>query len=78
MLGMTLWNNSIVLGVKAMKKFLGSEIPTTLRELQGLMGRLNFASSFIPDYRRIVQPILNLMNKRSDGIWTEEHTNTLN
>jgi hypothetical protein len=48
------WDSNIALGNKAMMKFLGSEIPTTLKELQGLMGRLNFASTFIPDYRRKV------------------------
>lgn len=43
-LGMLYWDNTITLGFKAMAKFFGSKLPTNLRELQGLMGRLNFAS----------------------------------
>jgi hypothetical protein len=78
MLGMILWNDKFTLGPKAMAKFFGAELPTSLRELQGLMGRLNFASTFIPDYRRKVQILLNLLSKKSDGKWTRAHTDCLN
>ena len=70
MLGMVLWDSNIVLGEKAMKKFFNTSLPKNLRELQGLLGKLNFASTFVPNYRKIVAPLLKLLSKRSDGRWT--------
>ena len=76
-LNILLWDSNITLGFKAMQKFFGANLPTNLRELQGLLGRLNFASQFIPNYRRMIQPFLILMSKYSDGQWTQLHTNRL-
>ena len=42
------------------------------------MGRLNFASQFIPDYRRIVAPVMSLLGKKGGGQWKAEHTECLN
>ena len=42
-----------------------------------LMGCLNFAGQFVPDFRRRVRPLLRLM-KGAGGRWTEEHTAIVN
>lgn len=61
-----------------MRKLFADDLPTSVVELQRLMGRLNFASNFIPNYRRLVRPLIKLMSKSSNGTWTIEHTNALN
>lgn len=42
------------------------------------MGKLNFASMFIPEYKKRISPLLELLGKKSDGKWTEQHTKILN
>lgn len=54
------------------------ELPTSIREVKGLLGKLNFASLFVPNYTKIVAPIVRLLSRASDGIWKAEHTSALN
>ena len=56
-LGVLLYNSRYQLGKKAMGKLFGSELPRSCKELMELLGRLNFASHFIPDYKRCVKPL---------------------
>jgi hypothetical protein len=42
------------------------------------MGRLNFASQFVPDYKRIVAPVMSLLGNKGGGKWRPEHTECLN
>ena len=65
-------------GAKALGLLLGAQLPRTVRELQGLLGKFNFCSTFIPDYRRKVRPLLSLLQSRNDGRWTKEHTQIAN
>ena len=46
---------------KALKLLLGAQLPRTFKELQGLLGKFNFCSTFIPDYQRKVCPLLSLL-----------------
>ena len=32
----------------------------------------------MPNYRKIVAPLLKLLSKNTDGVWTTEHTGALN
>ena len=41
------------------------------------MGRLNYASAFVPDFKRRVRPIEALL-RRDGGNWQREHTDALN
>ena len=66
------------MGTKALRKLLASELPRTVRELQALLGKLNFCSVFVPDYKRLVRPLTSLLSAKSDGRWGPEHTQALN
>ena len=68
-LGYVLQDSKYQLGAKALRKMFGATLPTTYRELQALMGRLNFCRDFIPDYRRKVRPILSLLGKKGGNTW---------
>ncbi len=50
MLGVVLSRDTFYLGKKALAKAFESTLPRTLKELQGLVGKLNFASQFVPNY----------------------------
>ena len=56
-LGVLLCNNRYQLGKKAMGKLFGSELPRSCKELMALLGWLNFASHFIPGYKRRIKPM---------------------
>lgn len=78
LLGVVLADSSYQLGRKALAKLVGAGLPGTLKELQGLAGKLNFVGQFVPDYKRLVKPILQLLSSSSPGVWTQEHTAALN
>ena len=66
------------MGPKTFKGWLAVEIPKTLLEVQRLLGRLNFASPFIPKYKTLVKPIENLLGKKKEAKWTEACTQAIN
>ena len=76
-LGVLMAGSKYQIGNKAMKKLFGSSLPRNAKELMALMGRLNFAGQFIPDYKRRVRPLLQLM-KGAGGRWTEDHMAIVN
>ena len=53
-------------------------IPTNLREVQGLVGKLMYAVPRMPHYKEHVQPIKALLSKRGDVWWTGECTTAIN
>ena len=61
-------------GYRLSDKFLGGwnelKIPTTLKELQGLLGKLLWASPFIPGFKELVDPIEKLLSAGGDHRWT--------
>ena len=57
LLGFDVREGGYQLGEKALKRLFGSKIPTNLKELQGLLGRLNFVSRLIPQFKRCIKPI---------------------
>ena len=73
-LGVELSNSTYVLGRKAVAQLFGSTLPRTITELQAVLGRFNFCAPFVPDYKRIVKPLIALLSSRSDGVWTMDHT----
>jgi hypothetical protein len=77
-LGYALCRGSYRLGDKALKKLLSSQIPTTLKELQAVMGKLNYCSRFCPRYNATVAPLRQLLSKQGSHLWTRECTDALN
>ena len=59
------------LGPKAMKKLFNTAIPGSIKQVQELLGRLNFASRLIPGYKALIKPIEKLISSQSEGKWTE-------
>lgn len=64
-LGMVLAEKRFALGKKSIQNMLIGELPTNIREVKGLLGKLNFASLFVPNYTKIVAPIVRLLGKSS-------------
>ena len=61
LLGVVLTDSSYVVGRKVLAKLLDCKPPKTIKQLQTLAGKLNFAGKFIPDYKRRVKPIIDLL-----------------
>jgi hypothetical protein len=78
MVGMEIHRGCYRLAKKSLKNWLGSALPTTLKELQGLLGKLLWASPFIANYKELVSPIEKLLSPKSGGEWSEECTDALN
>jgi hypothetical protein len=66
------------LAKKSLKNWVGTELPTTLHELQQTLGRLLWASPFVPNFKTLVEPIEKLLSPKGPGVWTEECTLALN
>jgi hypothetical protein len=77
-LGYVLSDGQYQLGKKAINKLFGVDLPDTRVKLQSLLGKLNFASTFIPQFKQKVAPIVQLLGKHSDGKWGPLQTETLN
>ena len=56
---------------KPLHKLFDQGVPRTLKDLQKLLGSLNYLRRFIPMYARIVQPIQDLVAAGS-AQWTAE------
>jgi hypothetical protein len=78
MVGMEICRGSYRLAKKSLKGWLGAELPTNLQELQQVLGRLLWASPFVPNFKSLVKPIEKLLSPKSEGLWTEECTAALN
>lgn len=74
MLGVELVRDEYHIGKKALAKLVAGGLPRTLSQLQAVLGRFQFCSQFVPEYRRRVKPLLELLAKTSDGRWTSAHT----
>ena len=66
------------MGRKALAKLMDCAFPTTLRQLQALMGRLNFVGKFVPDFKRWIKPLVLLLGSKGEMVWRVEHTIILN
>ena len=77
-LGLDVTQDSYRLHEKSLKSWLQACIPTNLRELESLLGQLLWASTFIPDYKKLVGPIEALLGRRGKAVWTEQCTQVLN
>lgn len=52
--------------------------PTNKKELQSLLGKLNFYSRFIKNYSKHLEPIRSLLSNDRDYQWTEKQQTSLN
>jgi hypothetical protein len=77
-LGVVLTGDNYKLGRKALANLFATKIPTTLNELQSLLGKLNHCAPFVLGYKRLVQPLVSIMSGDKAGQWRLEHTEALN
>lgn len=49
-------------------------LPRSLKDLQSVLGKLLWASTFIPNYKFIVQPLEKLLSRKKGSVWTQECT----
>ena len=68
LLGVVLTDSSYVIVRKALAKLFNSKPPKTIKQLQVLAGKLNFAGKFIPDYKQRVKPIIDLLGSKQGNI----------
>ena len=76
--GMEICRGSYRLAAKSLKKWVGAELPRNLHDLQQLLGRLLWASPFVPNYKEEVKPLEELLSPKSGGVWSATCTAALN
>ncbi|XP_030755156.1 uncharacterized protein K02A2.6-like [Sitophilus oryzae] len=54
------------------------ENPTNLKELQRVLGMLNYLRGFIPNFAKVTSPIRELLRKDVHFQWNQKHTEVLN
>lgn len=59
-------------------KIRGIRPPQNKRDLQSLLGKLNFYSRFIKNYSKLLEPIRSLLSKDRDFQWSDKQQESLN
>ncbi len=76
--GMEVCRGEYRLAKKSLRRWIGTELPSNLQELQQVLGRLLWAAPFIPDFKSKVKPLELLLSPKREGVWTQECTDALN
>lgn len=70
--------NGMKLDPSRIEAIQGLKPPTSKKELQRLLGFINYVRSFIPNFSELTAPIRNLLKKDSVWEWTGNQTKALN
>ena len=62
---------TMCLNNKCIRKWLGIELPQMVSDLQSVLGRLNWASPFLPGYKTLFAPLESLLSRRGSCRWTQ-------
>ena len=57
LLGHWVTSATIALNLKYLKRWLGVDLPKNLREVCGILGKLQWPSPFVPDFKHQIAPI---------------------
>ena len=72
----------LCIGYRFSAKFLKSwttlTIPSTLKDLQVLLGKLFYAYLFVPKYKAILASIERLLLAHGPMVWTEQYMEAVN
>lgn len=52
--------------------------PQSKKDVKRVLGMLQYVSQFIPDYQKLAVPLTELLRKRKDFVWTDEHDTAWN
>ena len=77
-LGLELTSEGFALGLKFLGNLCKVAIPTTLRELQAVVGKLMYAAPHIPHFKARIKPIEALLSAKGRVLWDEQCTAALN
>lgn len=69
-LGLMIADQRFALGRKYLQNLFFTELSSSIRQVKELLGKLNFASQFVPNFKALVALIVGLLNKGSKGVWT--------
>ena len=78
MLGVEVCGGKCRLGKKSLGRWAGMKPPRTLHDLQQILGRMLWASPFVPGFKRMVAPLEKLLGERGSAVWTTECTDAVN
>ena len=53
---------------------LSLQPPNTLKKLRSFFGSVHYISKFIPNLAQLCRPLIPLLRKSAQYIWTDEHT----
>ena len=70
--GMEVVNGEYAAKPSKVESLFSSRAPTMLRELQKLMGTLNYFRKFIPGFAQLTAPIKKLLSPGSNNTWSLE------
>ena len=77
-LGKLIDENGIRIEKKKLSVIQGITPPKTLKQLQAVLGLLNYFRTFIPNYTKILYPIFQLLKSKKEPLpWTAEHQKIL-
>ena len=54
------------------------EIPKTRKQLQSVLGTINYIRDFVPNLADLIEPFRNLLKKNTKFVWTPGHTEHFN
>lgn len=78
LLGLQVGTGTQQLGDKCIEGWQNIALPKTFKDIQVLLGKLVWASPFIPGYKTIVKPLEALLNRTNEGTWDSTCTAALN
>ena len=78
LLGFHVCNGYFSMAEKMLRGWADLQVPRSRKELQGLLGRLKWASTFVPRYKQLIRPVEALLPVDSTFEWTRNCTNAVN
>jgi len=69
-LGYTISSSGIGMDPSKVNSVLNLPVPSNIRQLQSFLGFSNFYRMFVPNYTRILIPLLSLLKKDVEFVWT--------
>ena len=69
-LGYQVLEGGYQLATKFLKKWTSLKPPTCLKELQQLLGKFLWCAGFVPEFKKLMEPLEKLLSPANEGRWT--------
>jgi hypothetical protein len=73
-LGHIITATGVQMDISKLKKMEDLPIPTTRKQLKGLLGIASYYRRFIPEFAKIVRPLTNMLRQDVEFEWTEKQS----